>query len=148
MPEEPEEPGELYYSNSDEVIAYTGIRPADLGLEDDEALAARLVAWLVQAKDLIDRDRNRDYHVETAIPSGIHNIALRLVANMLAQARIRRDTPIVRVDDFAIRMVDDTVFTRAIQTDLRRYPAILPAPRFRIMRIPTGHGHGDESCPR
>jgi hypothetical protein len=92
-------------------------------------------AWLVEAKDLIDQDRNRDYHQEVAqgvrsqIPPGIHNIAKRIVANMLALAILRRETPVVKIDDFSIRMVEDQILTRAIKQDLARYPA---KPRFRM----------------
>ena len=117
-----------FYSTPEAVMRYTGIRHSDLGLEDEEQLKAILRDLLREAKDLIDQDRNRDYHEEIldgkrdAVPPGINNIALRMVANMMAQAVMRRDTPIVRVDDFSFQMVDDQVFTNAIKKDLSKYP--------------------------
>lgn len=110
------------YSSAAEVISYTGVRPADFGLETDEALTSVIEGWLAQAKDLINADRNRDYSQEATVPPGINNIALRLVANMVAQAQFRRETPIVRVDDFNVQMVEDRVFTDGIRRDLARYP--------------------------
>ena len=122
------------YSSPKQVISYTGVRPTDFGLEDDDyqtadkKLESLIKSWLVQVKDLIDMDRNRDYHQEvkkgkrTMVPSGINNIALRMAANMVAQANLRRLTPIVRHDDFSVDMVEDKIFTNAIKRDLARFP--------------------------
>lgn len=120
------------YSSAEEVIAYTGVRAADFklvadtggsGLTADEKLYAIINVWLAQAKDLIDTDRCRDYASESSeVPAGINNIAMRICANMVAQAVIRRETPIIRVGEYAVKFNDDAIFTRAIQTDLARYP--------------------------
>ncbi len=137
---------ETHYSDASEVIEYTGLRPSDLDIEQvideeteevtktaDEALEELITGWLVQVKNLIDQDRNRDYHAEGAVPDGIHNIALRMTANMVAQAIMRRDTSIVRVDDFSVQMVDDQIFTAAIRRDLARFP-MKPLLRFARVR--------------
>lgn len=140
--------GKRYYSTVGDVLRYTGIKPKDLGFKDaeeeggitaDELLTAFIEARLIEVKDLIDRDRNRDFHAEGDVPPGIHHIALRIMKNFLAHAVVSRETPIVRVDDFTIRMVEDQVFTHAIRNDLRTYPA---KPRFRILRISSGRGAG------
>jgi len=141
----------LFYSSVDAVKQYTGVRPEDLGLpgtvdqgenETEITLEEVLEQWLVEAKSLIDLDRNRDFHADYAqevngdtvynYPPGLDNVAMRLVANMVAQAVMRRETPIVQIDDFTINMVDDQVFTQAIRADLRRF---LPKPRFRFYRV-------------
>lgn len=112
-----------FYSTPERVIQFTGCKPSDFGLATGDELADMLTGWLVEVKDLIDADRNRDYHEEPAgVPAGIHHIALRMAANMVAQAMLRRETPVVRVDDFAVRMVEDSVFTNAIKSDLSKYP--------------------------
>lgn len=137
-----------FYSSVKDVLEYTGVRPEDLGIKDfvppdeektaDEKLEEFIEARLVEIKNLIDVDRNRDYHSEVdsgrrdEIPPGIHHIALRIMKNLLGQAVVSRSTPIVRVDDFTIKMVEDQVFTKAIREDLRVY---LAKPRFRFMRI-------------
>ena len=138
-----------YYSSAQDVIDFTGIRPTDLNLVDitngdtaAEQLIAIVEGWLVEIKDLIDMDRNRDYASETEIPAGIHAIAKRMAANMVAQAVIRRDTPIIRIGDYAVKMVDDTILTKSIREDLSLYPAL---PRFSVFRVHHHHHHHDHS---
>jgi len=117
-----------FYSTADEVIQYTGVHPQDLGLESDEELKKVIEGWLVQIKDIIDQDRNRNYHQEvedgkrTEVPPGINHIAMRVCANVIAQATFRRESTIVQVDDYQVQMLDDQIFTDAIKKDLARYP--------------------------
>jgi len=137
------------YSSSAEVIEYTGIKPEDLYLKDDpdgtpdgetaqQKLEALIGRWLLQAKSFIDSNRNRDYEQEvqagkrSEVPPGIHNVAMRIVANMIAQAAMRRDTTVVKVDDYSIQITDDKIFTSAIQQDLANFPAKL---RLGISRV-------------
>ncbi len=111
------------YSSAKDVIQYTGTQPRDLGLETDEDLEELITKWLIQIKDLIDRDRNRDFHKEDGgVPPGLDHIARRGCANVVAQASFRRESTIVQVDDYTIQMVDDRVFTTSIRDDLKRYP--------------------------
>ena len=125
-----------YYSTPEEVMQYTGIKPQDLGLGIDEELKQVIEGWLIQIKDIIDQDRNRDYHQEveegkrTEVPPGIHHIAMRVCANVIAQAAFRRESTIVQVDDYKVQMVDDQIFTEPIMRDLSRYPR---KPRFGMM---------------
>jgi len=130
----------MNYNTPEEVIQYTGIRPEDLYLQDDieavegsqtaeEKLNALIEQWLTQIKNLINQDRNRDYSAEAEVPPGIRNISLRMAANMVAQAQLRRETPIVKKDDFTISMVEDKIFTPSIKSDLSRFPF---KPNFRL----------------
>jgi len=139
---------EEYYSTVKDVIQSTGIRPTDLGMESDtegeagaQTAAEKLETWietrLVEIKDLIDHDRNRDYAAEAEadgkeIPPGIHGIALRMMANHVGYAVLRRTTPIIRVDDFAINAPEEHLFTASIKSSLRRYPAKLDGLRRRF----------------
>lgn len=112
-----------FYSTAEEVMQYTGVKPGDLGLSEEQELKDVLEGWLIQIKDLIDRDRNRDFHKEDGgVPPGIDHIAMRVCANVVAQASFRRESTIVQVDDYIIQMVDDRVFTTPIRDDLKRYP--------------------------
>lgn len=129
-----------FYSTAADVISATGIRKEDLGIDTDEKLTEWIEARLVEIKDMIDHDRNRDYHAEeeekgTDVPPGIHGIALRMMANHISNAQARRSTPIIRVDDFAIRPLDERVFTPGIKEDLKRYPK---KPRFKFIPITGG----------
>jgi len=112
-----------FYSTAEEVMQYTGVKPGDLGLNEEQELKDVLEGWLIQIKDLIDRDRNRDFHKEDGgVPPGIDHIAMRVCANVVAQASFRRESTIVQVDDYTIQMVDDRIFTTSIRDDLKRYP--------------------------
>ena len=112
-----------FYSTAEEVMQYTGVKPGDLGLSEEQELKDVLEGWLIQIKDIIDRDRNRNFHKEgSEVPPGIDHIAMRVCANVVAQASFRRESTIVQVDDYSIQMVDDQIFTKAIREDLSRYP--------------------------
>ena len=112
-----------FYSTAEEVMQYTGVKPGDLGLNEEQELKDVLEGWLIQIKDIIDKDRNRNYHREgSEVPPGINHIAMRVCANVVAQASFRRESTIVQVDDYRIQMVDDQIFTEAIREDLSRYP--------------------------
>ncbi len=116
-----------FYSTAEAAIKSTGTRKEDFGFTTDQQLTDWIEARLVEIKDMIDRDRNRDYHAEAAaggqpVPPGIHGIALRMMSNHIGHAILRRTTPIIRVDDFSIKMIEDQVFTTAIKKDLKRYP--------------------------
>ncbi len=130
-----------YYSTPADVIQSTGIRPDDLGMETTQQLNTWITARLQEIKNLIDQDRNRDYAAEAEtegkeVPKGINGIALRMMSNHIGHANLRRTTPIIRVDDFTIKMIEDQVFTTAIKNDLKRYPK---KPRFRFLVV-TGTG--------
>lgn len=116
-----------YYSTPEDVISYTGIKPEDLGMDTESELKIFIVKRLIEIKDIIDHDRKRDYHAEaeesgTQVPPGIVHIALRIAKNFISHAVLSRETPIIRIDDFTIRSVEDKVMTRAITEDLKRFP--------------------------
>lgn len=146
---------ENVYSSPAQVIEFVGLKGSDFGLEDefgegkltaDEKLAVIVQEWLIAIKSYIDASRNRDYHAEveagtlTAIPPGIHNIALRAAANQAAFLVLRRQSPIVKLEDFKgdfmLKLVDDSIWSDALRRDLSLFPA---KPRFRmaVMRSET-----------
>ncbi len=59
--------------------------------------------------------------IEEEPPDGVVNGVLRIVANMVAQAKIRRNTVVLQLDEYTQRLVDDRVFTRAVRDDLSMY---------------------------
>lgn len=140
------DPAPLFYSTAEDVISESGVKPEDFDLFDDpepeeggpegqtasEKLVVKIEGWLKEATDLINQDRNRDYRTEEIVPPGIHRIARDLACNLVARSIFRRQNPIVRVGEFAIRLPDDTVFTKSIREELSRYPAY---PKLSIMRI-------------
>lgn len=127
----------MYYSSPAEVKSYTGARASALGLDTEQELDELLEGWLVQIKSLIDIDRNRDFLVEaggnpSAIPPLVHNVAMRAAANMYGFSQLRRETPVIRIDDYNVRVVPDAVLTDDLKKDLRR---IRSRPTFRMSRV-------------
>lgn len=53
------------------------------------------------------------------VPQAVHNAAERMVANLVALAAQRRTTPIVQTNEFEVQLSSDSVFTQAIQRDIR-----------------------------
>lgn len=118
-----------FYSTPKEVIEYTGIQPESLNLQSDPGkLLVILEKWLKQIASIIHGHQKMNYLELVAtgdieeVPAGIHNIAMRMAANMVAQAVLRRETPIVRIDDFAVKMVSDAILTKDIREDLKELP--------------------------
>jgi len=117
------------YSSADEVVRATGVQAEDLGFANNYELKQWLNDRLVEIKSLIDADRNRDYHAEVKrgerdqVPPGIEGIALRMAGNLVAHIIARQQTPVIRVDDWQVRVAEDQVFTNAIKKDLQRFPA-------------------------
>lgn len=124
---------ELHYSTSEDVIKATGIEKKSFkNIETEAELKAMIKGWLIEVKDFIDQDRNRDYHLEDKIPRGIHSIARRACVNMVIYALQSQRSPVVRIGDWSIRMIEERVFTPSILADLHKFPA---KSLFRIYRI-------------
>lgn len=138
-----------YYGDIDTIIHWTGIQPGDLGFTDDEGgdsaddkLEKFIEGRLIEIKNIIDMDRNRDYLEEGDVPPGINNIAMRICSNLLAHAILRRTTPIVRVEDYTVDLVEEKFLTPSIKKDLGRFPAKLTGKiqRLGIMRVKKDDG--------
>jgi len=112
-----------FYSNVSEVKAYTGIEPKDLGLADDDqaGLDAIIKKALIEIKDIIDTYCRRDFSGEHKVPGGIHKIAKEMASDGISLAMMRRDSPIVRVDDFTIKQVQAEILTRPVKEVLAIY---------------------------
>ncbi len=122
------------YGSVEQVKELTGLRDNHLGLEDEAALDAAITTWLEAATDYIKQSRGRAFEEETGgVPDGINLIANRIAANVGMMCVMRRQTPVVRVDEFAIRMADPQVLTEDIIHDLSLYGRKLKA--FFIRRV-------------
>lgn len=125
----------MSYLTPQDAKDYTGARPEWFDLPDEAALDSLLQRWIEHAVELVDRyigahydpnaaedDPNADPPVIAAPPpKGVVNGALRVVANMVAQARVRRKTAILQLDEFTQRLVEDDIFTSSIKSDLALY---------------------------
>lgn len=106
----------------DKIINFTGVKPKHLNLEkDDDAKLEEIIGdWILQSQDLINMYTNRNYTDDNVRPA-IQNICTRLTANMVTLAIQRRDSPIVKVNDWTINNVPSDIFTDDLKNDLKPY---------------------------
>ncbi len=118
-----------HYSAPSEVRARTGIRPEDLGFGTDQELEGFLVQLLEQVSDLMNRWMRRDWLAElqegliTEVPAGLHGIAADVAASSVREMVVSRQTPVVRIDDFAVRTLRTQLLGPDVRERLRLYAA-------------------------
>ena len=106
----------------DDVINFHGLKPKHLNLEkeDTEKLETIVSDWILQAQDLINMYTNRNY-TDSTVRDAIRNVCLRLTSNMVSLAIQKRDSPIVKVNDWTIQNVPSNIFTDDLREDLRPF---------------------------
>ncbi len=132
------------YATPREVRSFSGVTHEMLDLPDEASLMSELVGWIAQAQEMVEG------YVEVAwdefyvgddedvisgpVPRGITNATMRIVGNMVAQARQRRQSSTMSLSEFREILIPDEVFTDSIRKDLdpyykggRKYRNITPA---------------------
>ena len=109
----------------DDVIAFHGLKPQHLNIKKtdndaDDQLEAIVTNWIVQSQDLINMYCNRSYTSETVRPA-VQNICIRLTSNMVSLAIQKRDSPIIKVNDWTIQNVPSDIFTDDLKDDLKPF---------------------------
>ena len=106
----------------DDVINFHGLKPKHLNLEKDDAekLEEIVSDWISQSEDLINTYTNRHYTDEN-VRDAVRNVCLRLTSNMVSLAIQKRDSPIVKVNDWTIQNVPSNIFTDDLREDLRPF---------------------------
>ena len=105
-----------------QIINFTGLKPKQFNLEktDDTGLDDMLQEWILQCQSLIETYTHRSYS-DSDVPPAVQNICLRLVSNMCTLAIQRRDTPIIKVNDWNIQTVPSDIFTDDLKEDLKPF---------------------------
>ena len=106
----------------EQVINFHGLKPKHLNLEKDdtEKLDEIVSDWISQSEDLINTYTNRQYTDEN-VRDAVRNVCLRLTSNMVSLAIQKRDSPIVKVNDWTIQNVPSNIFTDDLREDLRPF---------------------------
>lgn len=111
-----------FYSTADAVKIRTGVDYQVFSLEDDSALVVELEALLLGLTDIVDRRIRTSYLEEDVIPPGLNDIVADLAAEKVREWVVTRQTPIVRIDDFNVRVANaDSLFTPDIEERLALY---------------------------
>lgn len=107
--------------NAEDIIEFTGVKPKTFRYDKDdtESLTLLLEKWIKQSESLICSYCNYNFHdIDDVIPDAVANVCLRLTANMVALAQARKDTPVVKVNDWSIQTVSSDIFTDDLKDDL------------------------------
>ncbi len=112
---------DLWITTND-VINFHGLKPKNFNLEKDNTTELNniLTQWILQAQSLIETYCHREYTSET-VNNAVKNICLRLVSNMVTLSIQRRDTPIIKVNDWSISTVPSNIFTDDLKNDLKPF---------------------------
>ncbi len=110
------------YGSVANVRTITSIRPSDVGFDTDDELNVWLTEKMDEIAQSIERDRNRTDFAVNNWDLIIDGIADRWGAAFVRFVMANRDSPIVRVDEFNVEMLEENVPGEAIWEELRRIP--------------------------
>lgn len=112
----------MMWIEADQVITFQGLKPKTLNLDKDDTagLETMVSDWIGQCQSLIEQYIHRTY-TDDMVPGAVQNILLRLTSNMVTLAIQRRDTPIIKVNDWNIQTVPSDIFTDDLKEDLRPF---------------------------
>lgn len=101
------------------VINFQSLKPVQFGLQktDTTGLQRLLSDWIVQCQDLINTYTHRQY-TSTTVPPAVQNVLLRLVSNMVTLAIQRRDSPIIKVNDWSVQTISSDILSDDLKDDL------------------------------
>ena len=108
------------YGTAAGVKTRTGVQHGDLGLADDAALTTFLEGLLDEVTDVMDRKMGQSYLTVT-VPKGLDGIANDAAADAVRTMQVSRQTPVVRIDDFAVRTIQSRVLAPDILQRLKLY---------------------------
>lgn len=104
------------------IINFQSLKPSQFGLQktDTSSLNSLLSSWIVQCQDLINTYTHRDY-TSSSVPPAVQNVLLRLVSNMVTLSIQRRDSPIIKVNDWNVQTLSSDIFSDDLKDDLRPF---------------------------
>lgn len=104
----------------DKVVEAYSLKPNTFKLakEDTTKMNEIITDFILQCEDLIKTYCNQPF---TETPKAIENICMRMVSNMITFTVQRRDTPIIKVNDWTISTVSSDIFTDDLKKDLEPF---------------------------
>ena len=101
------------------IINFQSLKPSQFGLQktDTTGLEALLSDWINQCQDMINTYTHRAY-TSLTVPPAVQNVLLRLVSNMVTLSIQRRDSPIIKVNDWNVQTLSSDIFSDDLKHDL------------------------------
>ena len=112
----------MMWITADQVINFQGLKPKNLNLEktDTTGLETLVNDWIRQCQSLIEEYIHRKY-LDSDVPAAVQNVLLRLTSNMVTLAIQRRDSPIIKVNDWNITTLSSDIFSDDLKQDLKPF---------------------------
>lgn len=106
----------------DDVITIYGLKPQDFRFDknDEDKLEKIIKGWILQSEDLIKAYTNNNFD-NGEVPEAVKNVCLRLTSNMITHVIQRRDSPIIKVNDWTVSTGDSAIFTEPLKNDLQPF---------------------------
>ena len=104
------------------IINFQSLKPQQFGLQktDNTGLTNLLTTWISQCQDMINTYTHREY-TSVTVPEAVQNVLLRLVSNMVTLSIQRRDSPIIKVNDWTIQTLSSDIFSDDLKQDLKPF---------------------------
>ena len=112
----------MMWIEATQIIQFQGLKPQHLNLDKDDTtgLETMVSEWITQCQSLIETHINRTYS-DSEVPAAVQNVLLRLTSNMVTLAIQRRDSPIVKVNDWNIQTISSDIFSDDLKNDLKPF---------------------------
>ena len=111
------------YCTAQDIISLTGVKPSNLKFDKKEdpegALEGILNKWITEAMALIDSYCHRSFTPADQVSWNVaSSVCKRITANMVAFSQARRDTPLVKVNDWRVEVSSSEIFPKELREDL------------------------------
>ena len=111
----------MSFCTPDDVILITNSKPKQFNLEQDDTVGLNNIIqdWIDEAENLITSYCGKNF--TEPVPLAVKNVCKRLTANMIAFSSLRKDSPIIKVNDFRSEFVGSEIFTDDLKSDLKPF---------------------------
>lgn len=115
-----------------DIILITNVKPRQFQLEkeDTAGLNEILGEWILTAQNIIEEYCDKEF--TEPIPKAVVNVCIRLVSNMVAFSLLRKDSPLVKVNDWKMEYVGSEIFTEDLKLDLKPFKKKVKVQVFKI----------------
>jgi len=116
-------PSSTLWISVNDVITFTGLKPQHLNLDktDNDTLYTTLDGWILQSQSLILHYCHIKTIDKSNVTDAMKNVCLRLTSNMVTLAIQKRDSPIIKVNDWTLQSIPSDIFTDDLKADLEPF---------------------------
>jgi hypothetical protein len=109
-----------FYSSPEEVVHRTGVKYEDLGADNEDDMLNLITSWLVDATDYINKFTGQVW-TSVTVPQAVESACAGMVSTQVVICQQRRKSPLIKISDFNIKMIEDDVVTDDVIKVLKKY---------------------------